>query len=107
MSDSTENRGKDTQSTFQDLMTLLHSEFERIQTSTDNNPERRHLVDILADGISKSLKEVRSGANVQEFKDSAVIHMLVDGSKEGYSYQELRDFVGLITDRDDLDEDDQ
>lgn len=106
MSDSAGDQKNTPKSSFQDLMTLLHNEFERIQTSAEQNPERRNLVDILADGISKSLKEIRAGGKAQEFKDSAVIHLLVDGSKEGYSYEELRDFVQLITDKE-FEEDDQ
>lgn len=97
MTHSTGGKKKDTGSSFHELMTLLHSEFERIQTKSEKDNERRNLTDILADGINKSLKEIRAGADVYEFKDAAVIHTIVDGAKEGYSGVELRNFINMIS----------
>lgn len=87
-------------SSFHQLMSLLHSEFERIKEESSTENQRRHLVDILADGINKSLKEIRQGGEVYEFKESAVIHTIVDGSREGYTGHELREFVRMLADGD-------
>lgn len=62
----------------------------RAQEATETEEE---LQGILADSIQLTLKEIKEGANSEEFKDLTVINFLIQADDAGYSPEVIRGFV--------------
>lgn len=62
-----------------------------------NQDDRTAIEAIFQNSISKTLKEIKNGANSEEFPDLVVINMIIDSAKENYSVSEIKSFVDSIT----------
>lgn len=74
-----------------DLIGILTQENKRIHAKeADDKPS---LTLLLVEAIHKALVEIKYGAPVNEFKDLAILHLIVDGASSGYSTESIRNFV--------------
>lgn len=74
-----------------DLIGILTQENKRIHAQeADDKPS---LTLLLVSAIHKALIEIRYGAPVDEFKDLAILHLIVDGATSGHSTDSIRNFV--------------
>ena len=57
------------------------------------NDDRVDLGDLFIKSIRKTMKEIRHGANSDDFSELVVVNLIIMGSNEGYTSEEMKDFV--------------
>ena len=63
------------------------------EISQGDSAGRTPLVTLLLLSFMDAMEEIRLGADFDEFADMAILNMIVRGNEEGYSRDELQEFV--------------
>lgn len=83
------------------LLDALKGEVDRISTQRAAEDKTEELSELLVDSIHQTLKEIKMGANSEDFQDLTVINFVVSADDAGYSSETIRSFVqGLKTVKD-------
>lgn len=70
---------------------------ERAAEIAPENGEKKHtLVVLLIMSFLDAMEEIRQGADFDSFQDLAVLNLLMRGSDEGYTTEELQKFVSSL-----------
>lgn len=80
-----------TGSSLNDLIDAIRSRSALINEGLDDN--RADLGDLFIKSIRKTMKEIRHGADSDDFSELVVVNLIIMGSNEGYSSEEMKDFV--------------
>lgn len=76
------------------ISALLAAIQERAAEIAPETGEKRHtLVVLLIMSFLDAMEEIRQGAEFDEFQDLAVLNLLIRGTEEGYTADELKKFV--------------
>lgn len=85
-------------------LSTLGQLFAEIQSRADSISSvdergKRPLVTLLIMAFLDAMEEIRMGVDFEEFSDLAVLNLIIRGAEEGYSNEEIQDFVqGLQSD---------
>lgn len=74
-----------------DLIDAIRSRSSLI--NEELNDDRVDLGDLFIKSIRKTMKEIRHGANSDDFSELVVVNLIIMGSNEGYTSEEMKDFV--------------
>lgn len=87
---------------FEKLVTMIASRDALIQEVED---DRLDLAFLFIKALRKSVREVSfGGANPLDFADLTVVNLIILGAEEGYSANEMREFIVQLKNDDDEDE---
>ena len=87
---------------FQDLVNVIRSKSALISDRVD---DREDLGVLFMKSLRETVVEIQNGANSEEFADLTVINLIILGDKEGYSAEEMREFIKDLKSDDDSEED--
>lgn len=87
---------------FQDLVNVIRSKSALISEKVD---DREDLGVLFMRSLRKTVVDIQNGANSEEFADLTVINLIILGDKEGYSPEEMREFIEDLKNDDENDED--
>lgn len=86
---------------FSDLIDAIRAKSILISQNTD---EREDLGVLFMKALKKTVIEIQNGANSDEFSDLTVVNLIILGDKEGYSADEMREFIQELKSPDDDEE---
>lgn len=89
---------------FQDLVNVIRSKSALISDKVD---EREDLGVLFMRSLRKTVVDIQNGANSEEFADLTVINLIILGDKEGYSPEEMREFIEDLKNDDENDDEDE
>lgn len=89
---------------FQDLVNVIRSKSALISDKAD---DREDLGVLFMKSLRKTVVEIQNGANSEEFADLTVINLIILGDKEGYSAEEMREFIEDLKNDNDGEEEDE
>ena len=78
-------------STFNQLIDIIRS--KAVLLEQENNDDRLDLGLLFIKSIQKTVREIREGANTDDFADLTVINLIIMGANEGYEADEMRSFI--------------
>lgn len=88
-------------SSLSDLINVIKTANESFE-----DPDSAGRVDLgvlFAQSIRKTMKDIHHGANSDEFADLVIINLILEGDKQGYSTDELHEFIMTLK-SDDVDD---
>lgn len=86
-------------STFNQLIDVIRS--KAVLLEQENNDDRLDLGLLFIKSIQKTVREIREGANTDDFADLTVINLIIMGANEGYEADEMRSFIQKLKSDDD------
>lgn len=92
----------DKKGSLNDLIDAIRSRSALINHELNDN--RVDLGELFMKSIRKTMKEIRHGANSDDFSELVVVNLIIMGSNEGYSAEEMKDFVMDLKSTDDYDD---
>ncbi len=78
-------------STLGQLFAEIQSRADEI--SSGETRGKRPLVTLLIMAFLDAMEEIRMGVEFEEFSDLAVLNLIIRGAEEGYSNEEIHEFV--------------
>lgn len=76
-----------------DLMVALRGEVDRIVEKKAVEDKSEELSEILLDSIHKTLREIKMGANSDEFQDLTVVNFVLTADNAGYPVDSIKSFI--------------
>lgn len=76
-----------------DLMAALKAEVDRISASRAQETEREELSDILLTSIHSTLRDIKYGANSDEFQELTVLNFVTHADSAGHAPEAIRSYV--------------
>lgn len=76
-----------------DLMAALKGEIDRISSSRAADVKSDELSGILLLSIHSTLRDIKQGANSDEFQDLTVLNFVVSADAAGYSKDSIQSYV--------------
>jgi len=78
------------------LFAAIQERANEISSTNPSNEERHTLVVLLILSFLDAMEEIRLGADFEQFQDLAVLNLIMRGSEEGYTSEELKKFVSSL-----------
>lgn len=77
-------------STFNELINTIRAQAAQIAEEESDDDT---LQDLFVRAIKRSMREIREGADSEDFSDLTIANFLIMGSESKFTVQELRDFI--------------
>lgn len=80
-------------SSFTEIMTALNNEVHRITDENEKNDRYDELSEILIESIDKTLQEIESGADVEDFKKRTIVNLALAAARADFSDESIKLFI--------------